>query len=336
MIVYVGHVNEHPILGYCSALIIGGWGLWGLFCVSFPTHGRKAQGTGYRYWYAFKNNLGDIFHPKNVAWLSGAIAVYGSADTLWGKSHWFFLNHPDAHRYAKLIASICILVIAIAVTMRERWKERSLAGTEVVLKGFVSMVANIVQNKIGYLSERAKTVSQSKKYDHVTDPIAQLKVIFKESATFLTTTFSLKEDQIDISIIEKNGTNPWKFLTSHQTKWSHGDPDSFFKVDSKSCASTVIKSGQDAFHASKKVAAAEDEYELSERDKQTDDGSIFCIPIKVSSKASNWIFVVSIVTYGRRFCNPHDKRNEEKVIALLKEITRRIELELTHRVIKNV
>ena len=132
-------------------------------------------------------------------------------------------------------------------------------------------------------------------------------------------------------LLEKKPSESWRFYLSLR-EWPHGDAEEL--VASSSAAHKVIETGQYVFFPSKEYAALDGLYNLGSRDEESGDGSIFCLPIDIRCKGQTWQYIVSIVTYGARFCDPGDRENERKTEALLREIAQRLELELTLKTIK--
>jgi hypothetical protein len=310
--------------------------VWKLFCAISPTGSNAVRSFVWPYGFKARRFIFEhVLAAKVVAIITGLISAYNGVEALFGKTSAAFSEHPNFHLYVKVILVTTLLLVGVGTFFKERAKERSLAETEVLLTDFVEMVANIVQHKISRLAGEAKTVPPSRRVDHVTHPTDQLRHIFTESARFLVKTFALRADQIDLTILERKNADSWTFLGKHQN-WNHGSPAQLF--DNEACASTaskVIQSGEHVFHASKKLAAADGEYHLSRRDEENEDGSIYCAPVFVVCRGTSWQFVVSIVTYGKNLCDPHDEANEHKTMGLLREIVRRVELELHLRAIKD-
>jgi hypothetical protein len=316
-----------------AAVVLGIVSSWMMFCWIFPAAGRAANGWCLKRWFRTKHKWSDtIFSAKSVAGVSGIITAYGTAERRWGSAWQIFTQHSDAHKLAKAAIEVVLVVLAVGTYFREKWKEENLARTEALLKEFLDMVARIVQQKILRFAERARSLPNTKIFHHITQPKDQLRIIFNESAVFIEKVFKISPDQIDLSIIERKNDGAWSFYITHQTKWQHSEPNRLFEVQSS--ARKAIETGHDVFQASKKLGAANEEYDMGERDKAHDDGSIYCSRVIVECKGTKWSFVVSIVTYGAKLCEPHDEYNEQKTKSLLREIVRRIELELHLRAIK--
>lgn len=279
-----------------------------------------------------------VFGPAGVLAITTIIGVYQSLQASIGGS-WLT---PSIN--AVLVASSygILALVALLAWLSERVSEQSLEQTEKLLMNFLSMVSRIVDDKAHVLSSKAKTAKTAKKFNHVVTPEEQLRSIFSHGATFLMETFGLQADQLDITILQKKtapgvSSGEWAFVARHQRHWPHGAPSALF-CGTTSCAASVASGGAAVFHASKSVAASNDEYVLSDRDKrQGSDGSIYCDVVSIEDSLGNkWDFIVSIVTYGERFCDPFDEANELKTKTFLREIVRRIQIELHYVVIKTI
>ena len=75
---------------------------------------------------------------------------------------------------------------------------------------------------------------------------------------------------------------------------------------------------------------------LSKRDVRKGNGSVFCYKITGSCCGTTFNYIVSIATYNNKMlARGYDDVEKERVATLLKEVCRRIELELTLRFIRN-
>jgi hypothetical protein len=97
----------------------------------------------------------------------------------------------------------------------------------------------------------------------------------------------------------------------------------------------ALESGQCHYIPSKVVAAKESNYLSGERDQGVGDGSIFVAPVAAKCKGVDYEYIISIVTYKRRLSDPWDDLACENVKLFLREISRRIELELYLKTIKS-
>ena len=75
---------------------------------------------------------------------------------------------------------------------------------------------------------------------------------------------------------------------------------------------------------------------VSSRDNRFGNGSVYCYPVGVAIDGVDQRFVITIITYGNNtLCGSYNDRDTNLVSVLLKEICRRLELELTLRSIKS-
>ncbi len=198
---------------------------------------------------------------------------------------------------------------------------------------FMKMVGSIVQAKLVRNKAKMETLG-AKKFALLTAPIEQLEVIFSASTEFMKHVFLLEENQVDITILHKGPNRDWSFLLVHQKTWRHSSPENLVKPGT--CAHRALTTGEYEFYPSKKLAHVDGHYELGQRDGAAGDGSIFCAPSFVHCNDQKHEFILSIVTYGKVLSNPADDENALKVKALLREISRRVEMELCMKVVKEL
>jgi len=257
------------------------------------------------------------------------VTLLHKAADLTRDNQWVKANDPAIRTW--LLRSVVFLAgISILKWLIERNSNNRLARTEDLMLQFHKMVATIVQDKLTQMASVA--AAGGRKLESFVLPEPQLDRIFSATADFLRDVFGLEEQQIDVTVLARADNGPWTMPHKLRKKWQHPPPDSL--VAPGTCAYVALGSGQFVFHASKQYASARNRYSLGTRDTSTGDGSIFCDPLIFSYLGHQYQFAVCIVTYGKLLCGPADEDNERKVKALLREITRRIELELYLLIIK--
>lgn len=257
--------------------------------------------------------------------------IYYTIFQLFANDWEWFRNHKQGHTYTSIVGFVLCALISIGQWWREKKLRKSREGSEQLLISFHEMVAAIVAHKSAALAQKAATLTQ-KRFDDLVNP-EQVTKIMTESAAFLSRVFDLSEKQLDITILQKRGDDQnWNFFKCLRQNWSHGPADSFI---APGCAAhEAMTTGQYFLIPSKVRAAKEKRYSLSNRDDQSGDGSIFCNSLTVTCKGKKSYYVVSIVTYGKRLCDWGDDENIKKTEGLLREISRRFELELILKTIK--
>lgn len=272
-----------------------------------------------------------LFRGFSTAFI-GVSALYFAAIDTWRGDWAFFRDRIQLHENIFLGCLYACLLLALGQWFYDRAGRKAQQNTEELLIGFVEMVAAIVGFKFSHYLHKAEHLTR-KSFDALVAPGDQIRRIMDESSSFLRRIYELSENEIDITILESRTSAPdWRFFQSLRN-WVHADPSAW--VTAGSSAHQAISSGQHFLHPSKVKASERGNYKLSTRDKQWGDGSIFCHSLKIPCRGDEWQYIISIVTYGKRLCDWGDDENVKKTEALLREISRRLELELVLRTIKH-
>lgn len=284
----------------------------------------------YRWW----PRIFEFFGGGGGSSFLGLAGVYFAAYEYLQK--WSFFSEFEAEHKRVVFCLLIFSVFIIIIQWRHKKEiQKEQGSSENILTEFVNMVSTVVTKKTDSLVDRLPQIAKRKSLKNVIHPDEQIREIIGRSSDFLKRVFSLEEPNLDITIAEQDHrTGKWKFIHQLNSSWKHGDPENFCKegFTSKTC----LDSGQHIFHPSKSEAADKNTYTKSERDEKSHgDGSIFCQPAIFEFSESKRRFVISIVTYGKRLCDPWDGDTVSKVDSILREITRRLELELILNTIKN-
>ena len=273
-----------------------------------------------------------ILSSGGVLLYTTLIGLYWGAIGTW-KDEWpFFKDHLSLHQTISIISIIVAVLLALMAWIFESNEGGAGTTSEQLLLKFIDMTGSVVRSKLVRFRSIAKTLSKKDKFRQITRPNEQIEVIFSEASNFMRYAFSLNEDQLDFTILEKMPGQGWAFGPRLKV-WNHDDPSGYFAT-SNTTASCVYASGGSVFHSSKKLAEAEGKYKKSARDIDKGDGSIFSSYSKFETPTGNFEFVFSIVTYGRRLCDPWQDSAVKVTDVFCKEISRRIDLELCLHVIK--
>lgn len=208
------------------------------------------------------------------------------------------------------------------------------------LNEFILLIAKIVKYKLQRFQSAANRLKPTDNiFELITKPKDQIKYTFDELKRLLMKSFSLKENDICITILEQdNETSEARYLYSDNS-WRHTEPNDL--INSKSTAKDCLETGEPRFYPDKFKAAGEGKYYLTERDKRLKKGSIYCYPVFVSiSEHIEDKYIISISTYNRVLCEPKEDLDSVDIVVdtiefILEEICKRIKLELTLLSIKN-
>lgn len=256
--------------------------------------------------------------------------LYYTVIDLFGDDLPFISNYKYLHQGVVLTLVATTMIFTFIHWLVGKNKKKELEEAIEVTNNFITTLANIVACKVKRFEEKAKTLKKNK-FNYITLPGEQIKFIYAQAIDFLRKQFRLAEDEIDITILEKLDDKDWKYWESHQS-WKRTEPNMLFKHNS--AASVALQSGEYRFIASKEDASSKKEYFLSKRDLEKGDGSIFIAPITVFCKNIKYEYIISISSYGKRFANPWDEIAYKSAYTFLREISRRIELELHLKTIK--
>lgn len=294
-----------------------------------------------KYWYKKQmHRLSKCYfrfaRSKRIAVLFPPVtgAYYLTLD-VWGDKLAFVKNYESQHR----IAFFTLLGITLTGLFVRGFidEKKNLTSEEAnqLLTDFIKMVGLIVDEKTSrFRNKLFQTKLAHDKFGLITHPDDQLHVIFTHAVHFLRRAFSLEEDQIDITIIRKKDVDTnWNYLVCHQ-RWKHGDAHEL--MNCASAAKSCIDTGEPIFFPDKVKAAQEGLYSMSRRDKRRQLGSAYVMPISFPADGFTMQYIVSIVTYGAQLCDEWDEDSKAVSKGFLREICRRMEIELCLHTIKMI
>ncbi len=242
---------------------------------------------------------------------------------------------PEVHNV--LIYSFIIATISIALfkSFADSYLSKNADNYIDALQDFIRMNASIVATK-DYRFKRAanRLNSEDDIFLQITHPVDQINTILVQARDFLINRYGLEtEDNIRITIIDKKEGQEWDYAFDTHASWSQTPASEL--LSTSSAASDCLTTGEPRFHVDKEIANAEGLYALSERDQRFGNGSVYCYPVSVTSQSFSYTAIITFITYkGKKLSNGFNDRETERISTLLKEVCRRIELELTLGAIK--
>lgn len=261
-------------------------------------------------------------------WLSGG---YFLILDIWGDKWNIITNYQSFHEKAfctVLFATLACLFFKGLIKRPDQLDSDDSARE--ILSEFTKMFGVIVQVKIERFREAIpKLKPNSKKFEAITHPTVQLSVISRAAAQFISTSFGINNDEIDITVLRCKNDKEWHYYYNYQKIWRHDGLKNF--KDTHKAASTVIETGEPLFIPDKMNS---DHYQPGERDSRRKVGSGYFYPVIHRTGSIKIDCVVSIVTYGKQFCEEHEAGSVELTKTILNEICRRFELELSLDAIK--
>jgi len=286
-------------------------------------------------WVFYSNPVASFLRNDALQKIVPAIvAVYYISLDLW-KDDWpVFSNYIKTHErvFLGLVGASLLLTIVRFVSDRYEINSKNLISK--FEKAFVQLTSKIVRIKLErFKDSAAKITPAGNTFAQITQCEDQINLILSELVDLISEQLGVTEADQCISILRKDPkTEKWFFPYITNKGWKHTKPNKL--TTEASAAKKCIDTGEPMLHVDKKEAARLGEYFLSERDKRKADGSVFCYPVITKTKDYEDICVISIVTYGKMFCDPIDTVHAEAIKVLLCEICKRLDLELTLESIK--
>lgn len=261
--------------------------------------------------------------------------VTGAYITLYEVDNKFLRQFPHASENLLLLLLAVTLFISLYGAIAKALMTRSDEYYKLFLENFMVAISKVVTTKLDRFKRKAPHLTKTGNiFKEITQPKAQIEQIHKEATALLMSTFQLKEDEICITIMHVNGAEDKQYFAFNtQPVWVHTKAKQL--LAEQSAAAVCLQRGEPVFHPSKKKAAKISEYVLSERDERKGDGSIFCFPVVTACADYVEKYVISIVTYGKRVCQPGDMAAELIAETFFKEICKRLDIELTLHTIKS-
>jgi len=202
------------------------------------------------------------------------------------------------------------------------------------LMSFNEMLYKIVSKKVFHFKEQARNLKNKYTFEQITTPDERIQTLFEESSDFITKSYGIDKDDLDITILSKYNSTDWSYYKKHHSSWVHRNANDLFTQNSS--ASQSIQRGEVNFFPSKLEASKRGEYVLSEKDtKSNGSGSIFVYPVSLDCAGNKYEYIISIVTYLCPFAPENDTTAIASAKVYLEQISKRIELELCLRSIKH-
>ena len=249
-----------------------------------------------------RNKFMQVFVP-------GIAGLYFLCLDVWG-DHWLAIkNYREQHEFlfaALIILSLVILIIRGSADWYEGKSDKAYIA---FMEQFSVLTSKLVTKKLERFKDEALRLKPNgNTFKQITKPKDQINMILGEIETLLFNNFEVNRG--------------WKHTKAQKL------------IDSDSAASECLRTGQPVFHACKKQASKSRKYFLSDRDKSNGVGSVFCYPALTTNPDYTDNYIVSIVTYGKRLCDPLDQEQAEAISDIFSDICQRLDLELTLHSIK--
>ena len=262
--------------------------------------------------------------------------LYLTLYELFGEDWGVFRHHPVAHLLIIKIAVGLTIVFALLQGVVDSWGRKRIYQYIDLLHNFIRMVGSVVAVKDRRCKENASTLKLDEDiFLSITHPKYQINTILDVATECLINNFGLNADDVRFTILEQV-EGGWDYIFDTQHAWQAETTTGAILLASKSAARACFENGEPVFYHDKNIASAKGLYLLSKRDERKGNGSVFCYKITGSCCGSAFNYIVSIATYNNKMlASGYDHVEKERVATLLKEICRRVELELTLRFIRN-
>jgi hypothetical protein len=265
----------------------------------------------------------------------GLPVITGTYITLVEIDFEFLRQFPHAKENLLLLLLALTLIVSFYGAIAKALVSKSDENYKQFLENFMVAISKVVTTKLDRFKRKAPHLPKTGNiFKEITQPKAQIEQIHKEAVSLLMSTFQLKDDEVCITIMHiDDAEDKQYFAFNTQPVWIHTKAKKL--LSNKSSAAICLERGESVFHPSKKKAAKCGEYILTERDERKGDGSIFCFP--VVTECADYIdrYVISIVSYGKRVCEPGDNSAEAIARIFFTEICKRLDIELTLNSIKS-
>lgn len=283
----------------------------------------------------YRNFIVAILRNKFLQVMLPAIsATYYLCLDIW-KDKWSVIkDHLDQHELIFLVlVGLSLLFLMLRATV-EYFDERSENHRLDLKDRFILLTSRLVKGKLDRFKAKARSLTPNgNTFKEITQPKDQIRLILSEVVSLLESKFRLQETELCITIMHEDPkTRRWYFKHETNESLKHTKPEILLKENST--ARECLEIGEAILHVDKVRAANQGKYHLSERDKRSGDGSVFCYPAFTSNRDYEDRYIITIVTYGKMLCDPVDSAQANAIKLIFSDICRRIDLELTLESIK--
>lgn len=274
--------------------------------------------------------LAKFINGKLIQGLFPALAMaYFLTLDVWGSELRFVSDNINEHKFAfGILLSVTLLTQVfrfISDTVSSEGRESYTRS----LEDFMALSGRVVEFKLNRFRKTAKNITPGgDTFKAITHPKDQITYIIDQSLAWMREYFGLLENQLSITIIQIEDSGKRQYFAFEEPRgWNRTKAK--VVMSKESTAALAARTGEAVFFADKSRAEKSGDYYKSERDKTYKQGSIYCYPILVQVPNDTIGYIISITTYGKYLCVPNDQVAAEITKSIMREICRRIELELT-------
>lgn len=159
-----------------------------------------------------------------------------------------------------IFLGITLIVLFIRGVVEQKVNIVSSDSTgEEILADYIKSVGAVVQAKADrFRGALLKLGKGANKFDHITKPDDQFRVIGNAIALFLRTNYNVQENQLNITIMARVGQSNWNYIYEHQNDWNHNQPNDIMKE--ASAARYCLESGEELFVPDKHKASKDGKF----------------------------------------------------------------------------
>ena len=289
-------------------------------------------------WLGIENSLIKLLRvPFVTTTVPTFTGIYFTTYEIFGNKWTFFTLHNQTHEIIISILIAATVIVALIKGLTDSYVNRRVHQYLDLLHNFIRMNGSIVNVKDERFKDAATKLTENTDiFSLITHPKTQINQILRHSKEFLIHNFSLEsEENLRITIIERNDDS-WNFSFDTHPSWHDGTTEALDLLTSDSAAHKCCSTGEPILLPDKAIAESNGDYIQSPRDKRTGAGSVYCYPIFVNCGNRQNVSIITIVTYNsKRLTNGYDQGEFNQVQTILKEICRRIELEVTLKTIRD-
>lgn len=262
-------------------------------------------------------------------------AAYMAWYEFWGVSEEIFTDYPEFHAVTLKVLIAISLCIGLIKGFAESSVGKRIDSYIDLLHNFIRMNGYIVKTKDTRFKSKASQLTDGEDvFLSITHPRDQINVILGYAQEFLAQNFNLPEEDLRFTIVEQTQTS-WTYSFDTQRSWQVDTTPAQDLIKSGSTAHKCYSTGEPVFVADKQISSTQNEYVWSSRDDRKGNGSVYCYPVSVNCGGQNYASIISIASYSsHKLVKGYDETETKQVAILLKEICRRIELELTLKFIR--
>jgi hypothetical protein len=262
-------------------------------------------------------------------------AAYMAFYEFWGSSEKIFTDYPDFHAFTLKVLIAISLCIGLIKGFAESSVGKRIDSYIDLLHNFIRMNGYIVKTKDARFKTKASQLTDGEDvFLHITHPSDQINVILGYAQEFLAQNFNVPEEDLRFTIVEQTKAS-WAYSFDTQPSWQVDTTPAQDLLKSGSTAHKCYSTGEPEFLADKQISSTENKYVWSSRDERKGNGSVYCYPVSVNCGGRKYASIISIASYSsHKLVKGYDDTETKQVAILLKEICRRIELELTLKFIR--